>query len=173
MEDSPITDAGTTPITAWIMTISDRCALGECEDRSGPLAISLLADANVTTIHHTCVPDEIEQIQAGIRAGLAERADLIFTTGGTGIAPRDHTPEATEPFLSIRLDGITDAIRRRGEATVATALISRGLAGVAINDDHRAIILNAPGSPGGVRDAIAVLAPLLPHVIDQLIGGDH
>lgn len=162
-----------SPMRAWVLTISDRCASGAAQDRSGPLAVELLAEAAITTLHHSCVPDEVDQIQAAIREGLAAQANLIFTTGGTGIAPRDCTPEATEPFIIQRLDGLINAIRAKGEAKVATAVISRGLAGVAIHDGHRAIIVNAPGSPGGVRDAIMVLAPLLPHLIDQLAGGDH
>lgn len=173
MADAPSSGTGTKPITAWVMTISDRCTQGKAEDRSGPLAIELLAEADIATLHHLCVPDEVDQIQAGIREGIAAHADLIFTTGGTGIAPRDCTPEATEPLLAMRLDGLINAIRRRGETKVATALISRGVAGVAITDDHRAIVVNAPGSPGGVRDAIAVLTPVLPHLVDQLSGGDH
>ncbi|MCT2996417.1 MogA/MoaB family molybdenum cofactor biosynthesis protein, partial [Propionibacterium freudenreichii] len=98
---------------------------------------------------------------------------VVLTTGGTGISPRDLTPEATEPLLVARLDGVADAIRRRGEEHVVTALLSRGLVGITGHGMDSAVVVNAPGSTGGVRDAIAVLGPLVAHLIDQLDGGDH
>lgn len=167
--------AGTTgdgPL-ARVVTVSDRCARGEREDLSGPLAVRLLADAGVASGPVVVVPDGVEPVRAAIASALAEGCRLVLTTGGTGIGPRDLTPEATAPLLVARLDGLADAIRRRGEAAAPAACLSRGLVGVSARGPGAALVVNAPGSPGGVRDAVAVVAPLLGHVLDQLDGGDH
>lgn len=152
-----------------VITVSDRCASGAAPDLSGPAAARRLADAGHSA-RTTVVPDGVEAVTAALRAALDAGARVIVTTGGTGIAPRDLTPEGTEPVLERRLPGIGEAIRRAGErADVPTALLSRGLAGTA----GRAFVLNAPGSVGGVEQALDVVLPLLPHILDQLDGGDH
>ena len=105
-----------------------------------------------------------------MRAALDDGADVVLTTGGTGINPTDRTPEATRPLLDHELPGVSEAIRAYGVAHgIPTAMLSRGLAGVS----GRAVVVNLPGSRGGVKDAIAVLADVVPHAVDQLRGGDH
>lgn len=165
---------GRRPLAAAgaVITVSDRCARGEAEDRSGPLAAQLLADAGVRA-EVVVVPDGVDPVRRAVRAALGTGARVVLTTGGTGISPRDLTPEATSTLLTRELPGLAEAIRQRGAATVPTAVLSRGLAGVAPGRDGEALVVNVPGSTGAVRDALAVLAPLLPHVLDQLAGGDH
>lgn len=157
---------------ARVITVSDRCSAGEAEDLSGPLAVCLLADYGVDATL-VVVPDDIDAIRGAIRGAEADGARFILTTGGTGVSPRDVTPEATEPLLSTRIDGMADAVRRRGENSVASAVLSRGLVGVTRRSGEGALVVNAPGSRGGVADAVAVVGPLISHVLDQLGGGDH
>lgn len=166
-------DAATSPVPGAVITVSDRCASGDAEDSSGPLAVELLAGFAVQCQSARVVPDGIDPVQDAIARAISEGARVVLTTGGTGISPRDLTPEATEPLLVARLDGVADAIRRRGEEHVVTALLSRGLVGITGHGMDSAVVVNAPGSTGGVRDAIAVLGPLVAHLIDQLDGGDH
>ena len=151
-------------IPARVITVSDRCSAGLAEDLSGPLAARLLADHGVEASVHV-VPDEVDAIRAAITAAVEDGARFVFTTGGT--------PEATEPLLVTRIDGLADAIRRRGEEKVASAALSRGLVGVTARSPEGALVVNAPGSRGGVTDAVAVIGPLVAHIIDQLAGGDH
>ena len=155
-------------IPARVITVSDRCSAGLAEDLSGPLAARLLADHGVDA-SVVIVPDEVDAIRAAITAAVEDGARFVFTTGGTGLAP----PEATEPLLVTRIDGLADAIRRRGEEKVASAALSRGLVGVTSRSPEGALVVNAPGSRGGVTDAVAVIGPLVAHIIDQLAGGDH
>ena len=167
---------GTAPaegVAARVITVSDRCAGGDREDLSGPLAARLLAEAGLAVGPVVVVPDGIEPVRAAIGSALDDGCRVVVTTGGTGIGPRDMTPEATAPLLSARLDGLAEAIRRRGEATAPAASLSRGLVGVTGRGPGAALVVNAPGSPGGVRDAVAVIVPLIGHVLDQLGGGDH
>ena len=155
-----------------VITVSDRCARGEAEDRSGPLAAALLAEAGVSA-DVVVVPDGVDSVRRAIRRALAAGARVVLTTGGTGIGPRDLTPEGTGPLLRRELPGLAEAIRARGAAAVPAAVLSRGLAGSAPGAAGEALVVNAPGSPGGVRDAVAVLAPLVHHILDQLGGGAH
>ena len=164
--------AGSPVVAGAVITVSDRCARGEAEDLSGPLAARLLADAGVRA-EVVVVPDGAESVRGALRAALAGGARVVLTTGGTGISPRDLTPEGTREVLARELPGLAEAIRARGAATVPAAVLSRGLAGIAAGRDGEVLVVNAPGSPGAVRDALAVLGPLLPHVLDQLAGGDH
>lgn len=156
-------------LRAVVITVSDRAALGARQDRSGPLLVTLLREYRVAVDAPIVVADEPVEIEAAIRAALAGQPDAILTTGGTGIAPRDITPEATRPFLEREMPGIMEAIRAFGRASTPRSALSRGLAGVT----GRTLVINLPGSSGGVRDGMSVLGPLLGHIADQLRGGDH
>ncbi|MDR7383530.1 MogA/MoaB family molybdenum cofactor biosynthesis protein [Promicromonospora iranensis] len=158
-----------------VITVSDRCARGESEDRSGPTAVSLLEQAGLTDVRSHLVPDGVETVRDVLRTALDEGARLVITTGGTGIAPRDLTPEGTREVLDYEIPGIAEAVRQQGIAAgVATAALSRGLAGLATAaDGGRALVVNLPGSSGGVRDGLQVVLTLWPHVRSQLVGGDH
>lgn len=160
-------------ITARIITVSDRCAAGERADASGPLAKDLLTSMGVRVDHVVVVPDGVEAVQAAITDAITAGRRLVFTTGGTGVSPRDWTPEATEPLLAAQLPGLAEQIRQRGLGLAPAAMLSRGLVGVSSREPGATLIVNAPGSPGGVRDAIAVLGSVLNHLIGQLDGLDH
>lgn len=152
--------------------MSDRCHAGLREDLSGPLAAALLSGWSVEVVEQRIIPDGKDSVAQAITAAIAAGADIVFTTGGTGISPRDETPDGTLPLLSKRLDGIESIIR--ASATKAPAApLSRAVAGVATIDGASAFVVNAPGSRGGVTDAVAAIGPLLEHIVDQLGGGDH
>jgi molybdenum cofactor synthesis domain-containing protein len=114
-------------------------------------------------------PDDVAALSAVLRDAVASGADVVLTTGGTGLSPTDVTPEATRAVLEREAPGIAEAVRRHGAAHVPASVLSRGLAGTA----GRTLIVNLPGSTGGVADGMAVLGPLLPHIVSQLRGGDH
>lgn len=154
---------------ARIITISDRCFAGTAEDRSGPLAVGLLVSRGMMCDPVVVVPDDVEPIAAAVRAGIEAGCDLVLTTGGTGIGPRDVTPEAVTPFIERPLPGIAETMRSIGREAVPTSILSRGVAGVS----GRTLVVTLPGSTGGVRDGLAVLLPLLAYVGSQLRGGDH
>ena len=150
------------------ITVSNRASSGVYEDRSGPLLVSLLVDAGCEVDGPVVVPDG-EPVEAELRSAIAGGYDIVVTTGGTGISPSDLTPEMTARVLERSVPGIAEAIRAVSRSAVPTAALSRGLAGVA----GRSLIVNLPGSTGGVRDGMAVLAPLIGHAVSQLAGGDH
>jgi len=150
------------------ITVSNRASSGVYEDRSGPLLVSLLVDAGCEVDGPVVVPDG-EPVEAELRSAIAGGYDIVVTTGGTGISPSDLTPEMTARVLERSVPGIAEAIRAVSRSAVPTAALSRGLAGVA----GRSLIVNLPGSTGGVRDGMAVLAPLIAHAVSQLAGGDH
>ena len=152
---------------ALVVTVSDRCSRGERPDTGGPLLAGLLADLGLDVGGVVLVPDEVDAVQDALRAA-AGAYDLVVTTGGTGLSPRDVTPEATAPLLDRRVPGLEEALRARGAPTVPTAVLSRGLVGTV----GRMLVVNLPGSSGGVRDGVAVLAPVLEHALAQLRGGD-
>jgi molybdenum cofactor synthesis domain-containing protein len=158
-----------TGTRAAVVTASNRSSRGEREDTSGHLLADRLRELGCAVGDVTVVPDDVPAIQAAIRTALAGGADLVITTGGTGLTPTDVTPEATRPLLDREVPGIADAIRLASRDRVPTSVLSRGLAGTV----GAALVVNLPGSPGGVKDGIAVLAPILGHVLSQLRGGDH
>jgi molybdopterin adenylyltransferase len=149
-------------VKAGVLTVSDRVARGEAEDRSGDaLAELLLADGY--DVERLVVPDEREQIVAALRA-LADGNRLVLTTGGTGLAPRDVTPEATLSVLDRTAPGIAEALRADSAARTPHGLLSRGVAGAV----GRSLVVNLPGSTGGCRDGYAVLKPALGHALSLL-----
>ena len=161
-------------VRAAVITVSDRSASGERADASGPAATARLAEAGFEAVHVAIVPDGAASVEAAIAAALTAGFRLVVTTGGTGVGPRDLTPEGTLPLLAAELPGVAEEIRRRGASVVPTAVLSRGLAGiVAPTGAPRAVVVNLPGSTGGVEDGLDVLIPLMPHLIAQLDGGDH
>ncbi len=155
--------------TARVVTASSRAASGMYADRGGSLIVQTLRGWGMEVPEALVVPDG-PAVESALRAALTLAPDLLVTTGGTGLTPTDGTPEATAPLLDRLVPGVAEAIRAYGVAHgVPTAVLSRGLAGVA----GRTFVLNLPGSTGGVRDGLAVLEPLLPHLLAQIRGGDH
>lgn len=158
---------------AAVITCSDRASSDVYEDRSGPVIRHALKELGFDVTPPVIVPDEAEVIATEIRLAVADGARVVITTGGTGVGPRDVTVEATRPLLDYEVPGVAEAVRSLGSANTPLSWLSRGLAGVIIQDENRAFVFNAPGSRGGARDALSVLAPLLTHIVDQLDGADH
>jgi len=150
-------------LRAAVVTVSDGVHHGVREDRSGATLAELLAGEGFA-VERRVVPDERDQIAAAIRELAAGGAQVILTTGGTGLAPRDVTPEATAPLLDRPAPGISEAIRAEAMARTPHALLSRGVAGV----HGSTLVVNLPGSPGGCRDGFAVLRPALHHAVELL-----
>lgn len=152
-----------------VITISTRSAAGVREDESGPLLADGVRAAGHDVVRRAIVTDEVAVIQSAIRAAIDVGAKVVLTTGGTGLTPRDVTPEAVLPLLDRQIPGIAEALRAVSREQVPTSVLSRGIAGT-IGD---VLLVTLPGSKGGVKDGLAVLLPLMEHVVDQLAGGDH
>jgi molybdenum cofactor synthesis domain-containing protein len=156
-------------LRAGVVVASNRAAAGVYEDATGPLIVEFLTDLGFETPAPVVVPDG-DPVGEAIRAAVAEGARVVLTTGGTGLTPTDRTPEATRPLLDREVPGLAEAIRAAGVAKgVPTAVLSRGLAGVS----GTCLVVNLPGSRGGVKDALAVLEPVLVHAAEQVVGSDH
>jgi molybdenum cofactor synthesis domain-containing protein len=156
------------PIRACVVVASNRAAAGVYADTSGPLLVNGLRQLGCDVDGPLVVPDG-EPVAVALRDAVAAGYDVVLTSGGTGISPTDATPEMTRRILDYEIPGIAEAIRGHSLAKVPTAALSRGLAGVA----GRTLIVNLPGSTGGAKDGLAVLAPILAHAVEQLRGGDH
>jgi molybdenum cofactor synthesis domain-containing protein len=156
-------------IRALAITVSNRAAAGIYEDRSGPVLAELLRAAGCEVDGPRVVADG-DPVEAALRDAVQAGYDVVVTTGGTGLTPTDLTPEMTRKVLDREVPGIADAIRQEGAAAgVPSAVLSRGLSGLA----GQTLIVNLPGSTGGVRDGMAVLSRVLTHAVDQARGGDH
>ena len=154
--------------SARVVIASTRAATGVYDDRCGPIIRDWLSERGFSGADPAGVPDG-EAVREALLAALGEGVDVIITSGGTGISPTDATPEATLAVIDYQIPGLADAIRRSGLPAVPTSVLSRGVCGVA----GRTLVVNLPGSTGGVRDGLTVLADVLGHAVDQLAGGDH
>lgn len=156
-------------LPATVVVASNRAAAGVYEDATGPLIVAFLEELGFAVDGPVVVPDG-EPVGAAIAAAAGAGARVVLTTGGTGLTPTDHTPEVTRALLDREVPGIAEAIRAYGVAQgVPTAVLSRGVAGVV----GTCLVVNLPGSRGGVKDAIAVLRPVLVHAVEQVVGSDH
>ena len=154
-------------IRAAVLTVSDRSARGERVDESGPVLAELLREAGASVVAREVVSDELEPLAARLRE-LADREDvnLLVTTGGTGLSPRDNTPEATRALIEREVPGIAEVMRAETLRQTPTAMLSRAVCGVRSGT----LVVNLPGSPKGVRECFAVIRPVLAHAVATLSG---
>jgi molybdopterin adenylyltransferase len=157
-------------IRAVALTVSDRCARGEQEDVSGATLVQLLKGLGAVLVATEILPDDAEPLAERLRfyAGR-EDVNLVVTTGGTGVAPRDNTPEATRAVIEREVPGLAEAMRAESLKRTQMAMISRGVCGIRSN----ALIINLPGSPAGVRECFTIIKGVLPHALSLLAGQPH
>jgi molybdenum cofactor synthesis domain-containing protein len=153
---------------AAVIVASTRASAGVYQDRCGPIISEWLAQHGFSPVQPVLVGDG-EPVGQALRDAVADGVDVVITSGGTGISPSDDTPAQTAAVLDYEIPGLADAIRRSGLPKVPTSVLSRGVCGVA----GRTLVVNLPGSPGGVRDGLGVLADVLDHALDQIAGKDH
>lgn len=156
---------------AAVITVSDRSSTGERADESGPVAVTALREAGFDCADAVVVSDGVDSVERALQAEIVAGVKLIVTTGGTGVGPRDQTPEGTLRVVTRQIPGIAEELRRRGAAEKPAGMLTRGIAGVA--DPHGVLVVNLPGSPRGVASGMPVLVSVAAHVLDQLGGGDH
>lgn len=160
-----------TSLPACVITVSDRSFAGEREDRGGPIAVGLLRDAGWHCPDAEVIPDGAASVADALRRAVARGVRLIVTTGGTGVSPRDETPEGTRKVITREVPGIAEELRRSGLTDTPLSVLSRGLAGVV--DPAGALVVNLPGSTRAVASGVPVVLTVARHVVDQVEGGDH
>ncbi|MEV4689305.1 MogA/MoaB family molybdenum cofactor biosynthesis protein [Microbacterium sp. LWH3-1.2] len=156
---------------AAVVTVSDRSAGGSRTDQSGPIAVAALREAGFDCADAVVVPDGADSVERALTAEVVAGVKLIVTTGGTGVSPRDQTPEGTVRVVTRQIPGISEELRRRGAAEKPAGMLTRGVAGVV--DPHGVLVVNLPGSPGGVASGMPVVVSVARHLLDQLGGSDH
>ena len=155
--------------TAGVITVSDRCSAGRAEDRSGVELANLVAQIPAELRMRAVVPDDREQLVAKLKKGISKKLDFVFTTGGTGIGPRDITPEATREVIEKEVLGIAELLRIESLKYTPMAVLSRAIAGIS----GKTLIVNLPGNPKAVRQCMEILMPVLRHAPDMLEGKGH
>lgn len=161
-------------MSSVVLTVSDRVSAGVRPDGCGPALVGALAAAGYEAIGRV-VPDGADNVRTALLEALATGARLVVTTGGTGVGPRDRTPEGTRAVIDRELPGVAERLRAEGARTSAHACLTRGVVGVvdATHGTAGALVVNLPGSPEGAREGLELVLPLVPHVLDQVSGGDH
>jgi molybdenum cofactor synthesis domain-containing protein len=155
-----------TAVRAGVITISTKGAAGERADESGPAMRDGLVAAGFAVVHEALVPDDVERVATAILAAVRAGANVVLTTGGTGLSPNDVTPEATRRVIDREVPGIAEALRARSLEKTAHAMLSRGVAGAI----GQTLVVNLPGSPRAVTESLAVIVPVIPHAVELLAG---